>query len=120
MQEKSRKGLLEILKSHRDLQRPALKAGRDNLKDFRSNSEPFRNLSESFEDASEREVKPRALNKNVNGNQLETEWVQLRPEKAQQKLFQYIIHNYAQEENLYFKLSLFFKFIIHSLQNFNL
>ena len=74
MQERSREGLLEILKGHRDLQGPAPKVGRDNLKDFESDSEPPRGPPESFEDTSEEEVKPKNLSEDLNEDQLETEW----------------------------------------------
>ena len=74
MQEKPREGLLKILKGYRDLQRPALKADRDDLKDFRSNSEPSEDPLKSFEDASEGKIKPRALSENLNEDQLEAEW----------------------------------------------
>ena len=68
------KGLLKILKGHRDLQGPALKAGRDNLNNFKSNSEPLKNLLKSFKDASEGEVKPRDPNEYLNEDQLEAKW----------------------------------------------
>ena len=73
MQEGSRKGLLKILKGHRDLQRPAPKAGRDDLKDFRSNLKPSRGSLKSFEDALEGEVEPKTLSENLNEDQLEAE-----------------------------------------------
>ena len=119
MQKKPREGLLKILKSHRNLQGPASKADRNDLKDFKSNSEPPRGPLESFEDASEREIKSKALSGDLNGDQLEAEWAQLGPKKVQQRLSQYIIHNYVQKKNLYFKFFSFFKSVIYSLQNFN-
>ena len=120
MQKGPKEGLLKILKGHRDLQKPTPKMSRDNLKDFRSNSEPPRGPPESFEDASEGEVKSKALSEDFNEDQLEAEWVQLRPKEMQQRLFQHIIHNYAQKKNLYFKSSFSFKSVVHSLQDFNL
>ena len=119
MQEKFREGLLKILKGYEDLQKPALKAGRDNLNDFRSNSELLENLFKSFKDASEREIKLRNSSGDLDENQLETEWAQLRPKRAQQRLSQHIIYNYAQKENPYSEPSSFFKFIVHLLQNFD-
>ena len=118
MQERP-KGLLKILKSHEDLQRPALKIDGNNLNNFRNSLKPLRNPLESFENTSEREVEPKDSSEDLNKDQLEAEWAWLRPEKMQVSLLQHIIHNYAWKENLYFKSFSFFKFIIHSLQNFN-
>ena len=94
MQEGPR-GLLKILKGHRDLQGPALKVGGDDLNNFGSNSEPLRGLLESFEDASEGEVKPRDPSGDLNGDQLEAEWARLGPEGAQQRLSWHTIHDYV-------------------------
>ena len=58
--------LLKILKSHEDLQRFALKAGRDNLNDFRSNSESSENSFKSFENALKKEVESKNSNENLN------------------------------------------------------
>ena len=66
MQKRLKKGLLKILKGHRDLQESALKADRNNLKNFRSNSEFFRSLSESFEDISEEKIKSKTLSEDLN------------------------------------------------------
>ena len=68
---------------------------RDNLKNFKNNSEPSEDSLKSFEDASEGEIKFKALSENLNEDQLEAEWAQLRPEEVQQRLFQHIIYNYA-------------------------
>ena len=73
MQKGPRKGLLKILKGHRNLQESASKVGRNNLKNFKNNSESPRSLSESFEDASEREIEPKAFSGDLNEDQLETE-----------------------------------------------
>ena len=120
MQKGFKKDLLKILKNHRNLQRSALKVNKDNLKNFRSDSEPPRGFPKSFEDASEGEIKFKTFNKDLNEDQLETEWTQLRLKKTQQRLFQHIIYNYAQKENFYFKFFSFFKSVIYSLQDFNL
>ena len=71
MQKRSREGLLEILKGHRDLQKSALKAGRDNLNDFKNNLEPSEGPFESFKDTSE--VESQNSNRNLNEDQFETE-----------------------------------------------
>ena len=80
------KGLLKILKSYRDLQESAPKAGEDNLNNFRSNLKPLRNPLESFEDALKGKIESKDLSGNFDKNQLETEWAQLRPEGVQQRL----------------------------------
>ena len=66
MQKRSKEDLLKILKSYRNLQKPVLKTGRNNLKNFESNSEPLKDLSENFEDASEREVESKAFSGDFN------------------------------------------------------
>ena len=74
MQEGPKKGLLKILKGHRDLQRSAPKADRDNLNDFRSNLKFSEGLFKSFKDASEGEVKSQDSSEDLNEDQLKTEW----------------------------------------------
>ena len=120
MQKRPREGLLKILKGYEDLQGSAPKVSRDNLKDFESDLEPSRGPLENFEDASEGEVKSRAPSGDLNGDQLEAEWARLGPKGAQQRLSQYTIHDYVQGENLYFKPSSFFKFIVCLHQDFDL
>ena len=73
MQEKLR-GLLEILKGHRDLQGPAPKTGGDNLNNFRSDLNPSEGFFESLKDVSKREIKSKDFSKDFNENQLEVEW----------------------------------------------
>ena len=71
--QKGSKGLLKILKSHKDLQKLVLKADRDNLNDFRSSLEFSENFLESFKDTSEGEVKFKDSNEDFNENQFEVE-----------------------------------------------
>ena len=99
IQKRLRERLLEILKGHGDLQGPVPKVSRDDLKDFESSSEPPRGSIKSFEDASEGEIEPKALSEDLNEDQLETEWIWLRPEKMQQRLSQNIICDYVWEKN---------------------
>ena len=72
MQKGSRKDLLKILKSYRDLQKSASKTDRDNLNDFRSNSEPSENSFKSFKNASEGEIESKDFNEDFNKDQFKT------------------------------------------------
>ena len=93
--QKEPRGLLKILKSHRNLQESASKAHKNNLNNFKSNSELLKNLFKNFEDASEEEIKPKNPSGDLNRDQLEAEWAQLGPEEVQQKLSQHIIYDYV-------------------------
>ena len=73
MQKEFKKGLLKILKSHRNLQKPALKANENDLKNFKSDLKPPKSPSESFEDASEEEIEFKTSDEDLDENQLETE-----------------------------------------------
>ena len=73
MQEGPKKDLLKILKGCRDLQKSALRAGRDNLNDFKSNSESSEGILESFKDASEGKIESQDSNEDFNEDQLKAE-----------------------------------------------
>ena len=94
MQKRFKEDLLKILKGHKNLQESTLKAGRDNLKNFRNDSKSFKSFLKSFKDASEGEIEFKTFNEDFNEDQFEAEWTQLRFKEVQQRLSQYIIHNY--------------------------
>ena len=119
IQKRFKKHLLKLLKGYRDLQGFASKMNEDNLNDFRNNSNSPEGFLESLKDASEREIKSRDFNEDLDEDQLEAEWVQLESKEAQQRLSQHIIYNYIWEENSYSEPFSSFKSIVHSLQNFN-
>ena len=73
MQERSKEGLLKILKSYRNLQKSAPKVSEDDLNDFESNSELSEDSFKSFKNALKREIKPKDFSEDFNKDQLETE-----------------------------------------------
>ena len=75
MQKRFREDLLKILKNHENLQKSALKAGRDDLNDFRSDLKSLKSFFESFENTLEREVEFWDFKKDFNKDQLKAEWV---------------------------------------------
>ena len=73
MSEGFKKGLLKLLKGHKDLQESALKVSRDNLNDFKSNLNSSEGSLENLENVSERKIKSKDFNEDFNENQLKAE-----------------------------------------------
>ena len=66
IQKRLKKGLLKILKNHKNLQEFTLKADENNLNNFRSNSKSLENFFKSFKNALKRKIKSKDFNEDFN------------------------------------------------------
>ena len=72
IQKRFKEKLLKILKSYKNLQKSVSKINKYNLNNFKSNLKSLKGLFKSFKDTSERKVKPKDFNENLNENQFKT------------------------------------------------